>query len=57
MNDEPDDTPEQVKSEWALSPEEAARVESGHREMTTAEATTKLPPLPTISTKGKPVDE
>lgn len=47
MNDKPDDTPEQPKSEWHLSPEEAARVEAGHREMTAAEATTKLPPIKT----------
>ena len=51
MNDEQDDTPEQAKSEWALSPEEAARVEAGHREMKTAE-TTSLPPI-----KTEPVDE
>ena len=51
MNSEQNDTPEPAKSEWALSPEEAARVEAGHREMKIAEASEQRP-----ATKPKPDD-
>jgi len=50
MNEQ-NDTPEPAKSEWALTPEEAARVEAGHREMKIAEASDQRP-----TAKPKPDD-
>jgi hypothetical protein len=56
MNEQPD-TPEPVKSEWALTPEEAARVEAGHREMKIAEASDQRPANKPVKMSAQFVEE